>query len=331
MTKQKQQPLVVWRIVDGKPGHESQTAGLVQALGRLYPVDFHDVKTIGRVSAFVQWAGARFPSGRVLPKPDLIIGAGHKTHLTLLAAKRAYGGRTIVLMKPSLPLKLFDLCLIPQHDGVASAPNVEMTRGALNTIQPSSVADAGCGLFLIGGPSAHHDWDRASIMAQVIHIVQADQEVRWTLTTSPRTPDSTEAALLQLSEPNLKVVPFAQTERGWVAERLQECAHAWVSEDSVSMVYEALTAGARVGLLDVPAKAKFSRVQAGVEALVAEGYVVRFSGEGAVCTVKDAPTQLPFCEAERCARIVLNLVGGVSNDLASECLRGGGRLNHGEK
>ena len=29
------QPLVVWRLMDGKPGHESQTLGLVNALKRL--------------------------------------------------------------------------------------------------------------------------------------------------------------------------------------------------------------------------------------------------------------------------------------------------------
>ncbi|NTV97009.1 MAG: hypothetical protein HGA75_16620, partial [Thiobacillus sp.] len=29
------QPLTLWRLVDGKPGHEKQTLGLAQALGRL--------------------------------------------------------------------------------------------------------------------------------------------------------------------------------------------------------------------------------------------------------------------------------------------------------
>ena len=300
-----QGPLIVWRIVDGKPGHESQTAGLVQALARLRPVKHFDVPTVGRLEALVSWLVGRFSPGKALPAPDFILGAGHRTHGAMLAARRAWGGKAVVLMKPSLPLGFFDLCFIPQHDGVDAAPNVEMTRGALNTIQPSSAADPGRGLFLVGGPSAHHGWDEPALLAQILRIVQANREVSWILTTSRRTPDTTERALKVLSEPNLEVVPYAATERGWVGERLQECAHAWVSEDSVSMVYEALTAGARVGLLSVPAKKGLSRVQAGVEALVADGYVARLGADSVLSDESGAVARLPFCEADRCAELVL--------------------------
>ncbi len=310
-TEQIQEPVVVWRIVDGKPGHESQTAGLVQSLARLTPVKHFDVPAMGRFGAILSWLTGRFLPGKVLPVPDLILGAGHRTHWTMLAARRAWGGQAVVLMKPSLPLKWFDFCLIPQHDGVALASNVAMTRGVLNTIEPSATAEDGRGLFLVGGPSSHHAWDESAMVAQILQIVQANRDVFWTLTTSRRTPDATVSALKALSEPNLEVVPYAETERGWVGERLQECAHAWVSEDSVSMVYEALTAGARVGLLSVPAKERLSRVQAGVEALVAEGYVTRLE-DAAALAPPAASTDKPmlFCEADRCAELVLKLVCG---------------------
>lgn len=253
-------PICIWRIVDGKPGHESQTAGLVQALGDMAQVDVYDLPVSGRLTALSQWLCGRFSAGKDLPAPDLILGAGHGTHLSVLAAKRRFGGRAVILMQPSLPLRLFDLCLIPEHDDPADLPNVVQTYGVLNTIRPAANASLVRGLVLIGGPSTHHGWDTEGIVAQVVACAQANRDVEWVLTTSRRTPDLSEAALLALDEPNLKVVPFAQTERGWVAERLQECGLAWVSEDSVSMVYEALSSGARVGLLQVPAKGKSSRV-----------------------------------------------------------------------
>ena len=53
-----------------------------------------------------------------LIKPDIAIGAGHKTHLYLLAIKRCFGAKIVVILKPSLPLKFFDLCVIPKHDDV---------------------------------------------------------------------------------------------------------------------------------------------------------------------------------------------------------------------
>ncbi|MFN3595388.1 MAG: ELM1/GtrOC1 family putative glycosyltransferase, partial [Thiobacillaceae bacterium] len=112
--------LTLWRLIDGKPGHEKQSLGLAQALQRLAAARWYDVRVHGTafasVRAALQWALRRFPAGHGLPAPDLILAAGHATHLPALAARRAYGGRIVVLMRPSLPLALFDLCLIPAHD-----------------------------------------------------------------------------------------------------------------------------------------------------------------------------------------------------------------------
>ena len=80
----------------------------------------------------------RLSSYWTLPTPDLLLGAGHHTHLSLLAARRIRGGKVVVLMRPSLPPGLFDLCLIPEHDAPPARPNVLATRGALNRIQPAA-------------------------------------------------------------------------------------------------------------------------------------------------------------------------------------------------
>lgn len=290
------QPVVVWAFSDGKAGHENQTRGLLAALARRQPVDARWIHVPAYASVLSSLMTRRFLPGVGLPPPALLVGAGHRTHLPLLAARRAHGGRTIVLMKPSLPRAWFDLCVIPEHDGVTGA-NVLTTRGALNAVEPGK-KDARVGLILIGGPSRHHGWSATDILSKVEAIVSGETGIRWTLTTSRRTPSSTSARLRALVFENLTVVPVTETGPGWLAERLTHAAQAWVTEDSVSMVYEALTANAATGVLGVPAKRE-SRIARGIAALRRDGLVTGFADwqRGRKLT----PPAAPFNEAARVA------------------------------
>ena len=288
--------VVAWVFTDGKAGHENQTRGLLAALARLRPVDARWIRVPAYASVLSSLMTRRFLPGVGLPPPDLLFGAGHRTHLPLLAARRAHGGRTIVLMKPSLPRAWFDLCLIPEHDATTGA-NVLSTRGALNPVEPGQ-KNSHAGLILIGGPSRHHGWSENDILSQVESIAASEKNVQWTLTTSRRTPSATTTRLRALSIKNLTVVPVTETGPGWLSERLANAAQAWVTEDSVSMVYEALTANAATGLLQVPEK-RASRVARGIAALVSDGLVTRFADwQGG--KKLEAPSA-PFNEASRMA------------------------------
>ena len=300
--------MIVWRVMDGKPGHEGQTAGLVQSLAECRSLECHDIVAHRPLLTLAQWMSGQFKLGRELPAPDLILGAGHRTHFTVLAARKAYGGFSIVLMKPSLPAHLFDLCLIPEHDQPKDRSNIEKTCGVLNTVRPSGNASDECGLFLIGGPSSHHNWDEAATISHVLSIVRGDCQVKWLLTTSRRTPERTVAGLVALNEPNLEVIPFAQTEAGWVVERLKECGLVWVSEDSVSMVFEALTSGAKVGLLTVPSKSSGNRVLRGIQAICDQGHVLRYTSEAFDLKAWSQSAAPCLGEADRCATMILNLL-----------------------
>ncbi len=292
----------IWRFRDGKPGHENQTRGLVQALAARYRLDLHDIHTVPAWRAALWWAGRRFPPADALPDPDLIVGAGHATHVPMLAARRARGGRAVVLMKPSLPIAWFDLCLIPEHDAPPEAPNVLATRGVLNPVRPAPVKDPAQGLILLGGPSRHHDWPLDAVLEQVRAVVEGTPGVRWEVTDSRRSPP---AALARLAESGLRRVtfhPWRETPPGWLAERLAQAGRVWVSEDSVSMLYEALTAGAAVGLIEVPRRSR-GRVARGVDALAAEGLVLRFGAWRAGRPLE--PPAQPLDEAGRCAEAIL--------------------------
>lgn len=295
--------LTIWRLIDGKAGHESQSLGLVQALIKQADCQTIDIKVSNGFEAMVDLLTSSWGLGAGLPLPDLIIGAGHATHLHLLAAQRTYGGKTIVLMQPSLPAKLFDLCLIPEHDQYQGNCKHLQTRGVLNPIQPEGKHASNQALIMIGGPSKHCDWDTLKLIAQVYELVNHNTHIHYTLTASRRTPKAFVSAVKRIHFPNLTVVLFEETEKGWVAQQLSESAFAWVTEDSVSMVYEALTAQVAVGLLNMPVNKK-SRVSRGIQKLINQGIVVRFDFfQNYQQKLKKA---VGFVEADRCSRWILH-------------------------
>ena len=292
-------PRVVWLVSDGKPGHLNQSLGLAEALARATPVTLHTLPALPAWRALLALLLKRVP-GSALPTPDLIVGTGHATHLTLLAARRARGGRAVVLMKPSLPRRCFDLCVVPRHDGVAEDRHTLVTEGALNRIRPTAAHDSSLGLILVGGESKHFDWDSDAIQLQIKSILARTPDTQWTLTTSRRTPADFLGALPPF--PNLNVTPHTATSPEWLPAQLARCGTAWVTPDSASMVYEALTAGAEVGVFDLPVNPK-SRVGWAISELADAQRITRFVSWCAHGTLH--PNLQPLAEADRCAGWIL--------------------------
>ncbi len=295
-------PLVVWIVSDGKPGHLNQSRGLAEALARATRTDLH---TIPALPAWRAWFALLFKRNPApaLPIPDLILGAGHATHPSLLAARRATGGRAVVLMKPSLPRRLFDLVVVPAHDKLTADARTLVTEGALNRIRPAAEADASRrqrGLMLIGGVSPHFEWNSDAIRVQIKSLLARTPGMRWTLATSRRTPDD---FLAQFAEhASLDVVPHTATPPDWLPAQLAASGTVWVTPDSASMVYEALTAGADVGVFDLPVNPK-SRVGWAIAGLADARRITRFVRWCAHGTLHSNTT--PLAEADRCAAWIL--------------------------
>ena len=299
-------PLVIWVLGDGKPGHENQSLGLAEALGRARPCEVHRISLAG-VSRWRRVSHAlRETSG--FPRPDLIVAAGHGTHWTLWRLAARMKCRSVVLMKPSLPVGWFGLCVAPEHDfqGKPPAGNVVTTLGALNRVKYDPGVPRQGGLLLIGGPSASHGWDEADVLGRLEEIAAGNPAGYWQLTTSRRTPPG---MLEKLRErlPGVEVWSHEDTGPDWVPARLGEAAEVWVSEDSVSMVYEALSSGARVGLLPVPRKAADSRVLRGMADLLERGYLTDHGRWRATRALAAPPHVLR--EADRCAAVVVGRFG----------------------
>lgn len=303
MNAQTENPIIIWRLTDGKPGHQSQSLGLVRSLKRKMPCQCYDIPVKGRWQPLFDLFSATWPAGRGLPMPDLIIGAGHRTHLHMLAAKKVYGGRTIVLMQPSLPVSMFDLSLVPEHDNYRGKGSVLETRGVLNPLHAGGDHAKNKALIMIGGPSRHCDWDETRLLSQLRQLLKQNPAVHYLLTTSRRTPGNFVSELRKQVSPNLQIIPFEQTGEGWVAEQLAQSATAWITEDSVSMIYEALTAQVAVGLLSMPVKQE-NRVSRGVNKLIDDGLVVRFDSLGHYKS--GLKPVAGFIEADRCANWILH-------------------------
>lgn len=288
---------MIYIVSDGKPGHLAQSRGLAEAIRRQIPARVMEIDAEG---------------DRAAPQPHkdagLILAAGRGSHALALSLRKYLSLPTVVLMNPGwIGRQRFDLSVIPRHDGVSASNHVLVTEGALNSLTPATESSPNEGLLLVGGPSKHHDWDDSVFEQQLEVILSRNPEMRWTATSSRRTLESTDRILQQHvagQGERFAYTPATQTPDGWVAEQLSRCGVCWVSEDSVSMVYEALTAGARVGLLSVPKRqGKPGRVVRGVASLVDRGWVVTFDQwqQGGALPV-DRPE---LAEADRVASYII--------------------------
>jgi mitochondrial fission protein ELM1 len=291
--------LVIWVILDGNAGHENQSMGLADALARITPVSVHSIAALSFREALAAWVFGHADT-RSLPTPDLLLATGVRTHPTLLALARHTRGRTVVLMSPTLPRRWFDLCIVPEHDGIEASPRILITLGALNRVQPALRSDSALGLIMIGGPSSDYRWDTQALTQQIAALVARTPGIDWTLTDSRRTPPEFLPSLQPC--PNLRLTSHQDTPRSWLPEQLQRSANVWVTPDSVSMLSEALTAGAKVGVFDLDRYAR-SRFARAVEKLKQEGYLTTFRDWSETGCLRAPPTVL--AEADRCAAWVL--------------------------
>jgi mitochondrial fission protein ELM1 len=297
-------PLILWLLGDGKPGHENQSLGLADAIARQAHCEVHRISIAGKRGLLTRIQAAVLASAG-LPQPDLIIAAGHATHPALLWLARKHRAKSIVLMRPSLPLAWFDLCIAPTHDFPAAGrvrKNVIVTQGALNRVAPPDGGERSGGLILIGGPSGNHSWDGETLMAALTQITATGD---WLLTDSRRTPAGFLDQIRQ-SLPAIEIFPHQQTSSNWLPEKLATAAEVWVTEDSVSMIYEALSSGAKVGLLPAPRNHRHSRVLRGLEQLVAEDFLTPFTDWQTSRQLVKPPSILR--EADRCAELAIRIL-----------------------
>ena len=290
-------------VSDGKAGHRSQAAGLYQAVQRIsmQSVTFQEI-SIERLPLLTLVKGIISGELKALEQaPDYILGVGSHTQLRVLLLGKAYPqAKTVILMKPNFPVAWFDYSIIPEHDAVSESEKVIVTQGALNPIvneqrhQPNRI------LIALGGPSKRHQWNDRKVLLAVKQIAESNRQAEIILTTSRRTPKGfLEQLRAQPFAWELQIFPVEETPQGWIFEEMQQAEAVWVTEDSVSMIYEALTAGCRVGVIQID-RLKKDRITQSVDSLMQKNLISQSAGMMQLA----APTV--FKEAERVASIMVN-------------------------
>ena len=246
----------IWRLLDGKAGHEKQSLALVknlknQANCRIFNINIQDLE-----NPFLAIILKKYNLNKGLIRPDIAIGAGHKTHFHLLAIKRYFGAKIVVIMKPSLPLKLFDLCVIPKHDDVKSGTNVFITNTPLVNFNLNTKKKENIALFLIGGPSRHFHWDSKIILEQIENISKKFKFKKLLLTTSRRTPTEFIDEFKRLKIKNIQLYEHTKIINNWLDKNIIKVKNIWVTNDSYSMLIESIASGAYTDILELKIKKK---------------------------------------------------------------------------
>jgi mitochondrial fission protein ELM1 len=245
---------VIWRFTDGKAGHDKQSLALVDSLMnqtkcRLFDFNVQDQRNPILDIIFKNY---KLPEG--ITKPDIAIGAGHKTHLHLLAIKRCFNAKIVVIMKPSIPLIFFDLCIIPKHDGIKNGPNIINIQSSLVKFNSNLKKKENTGLILIGGPSKHYFWDSKTVLEEICKISKKFKFRKLLLSTSRRTPFDFLDQLNELNIPDIKVYEYSKIKSDWLDKHINKVKNIWVTNDSYSMVTEALASGADVDIIGLKVK-----------------------------------------------------------------------------
>jgi uncharacterized protein len=302
-------------FLDGSPGHEKQTQGIIKALDLLCPLDKKEIKVKRQTLIQDIWSWIRYFlvldsfSSQYIDTYDLLIGTGSHTHIPMLAYKRHCDALTCTCMAPPWILRRkFDLCFIPQHDGITERTNVVTTVGPPNCSEAKGNHDHSKGLILLGGTDIKsHHWNSTDVADYVLELIKNETEKEWTISSSPRTPQETVSLIekIALQFYNVRFFKYEDTESGWVEKQYDRNKTVWVTADSMSMVYEALSAGCSVGILPVIWKNKDNKFKRSEDFLLEQGLVISFAAW------KDGSRRwkehLPLNEAGRCADEIVKI------------------------
>lgn len=264
----------LWIVSEGSPGHVSQSIGLAAALAEKWPVEIRQFECRPKISGFVRtlirlfWMGK---SGRPLPDwmldgplglertkagepaPDLIISSGGRSVFAGRTLAVKYGVPFIFLgeRKP-YPPDWFHTVFTPSS--LETAANDIRMDVIPTKITPEIVTQAAADwagrpggrlwTMLIGGKSRSHefqdaDWEN---LAKGMARLAGTEGIRWLVTTSRRTGKELEAGLRELLPPDIvaDAVWWCHHPEKKLAAYLGAAEAIWVTQDSVSMVTEAV-------------------------------------------------------------------------------------------
>jgi uncharacterized protein len=268
-------------------GLQAQAVGLAEAAG-LEP----------RTLDLVPRAPWRWVSARMWPRPldavrlpalDGPLMAAGGTAAVVGAALRSPSRPVVQVQHPRIDPARFDVVVVNRHDGL-TGPNVVVTRTALHRVTPERLAAAGAAwaerlaalprplvAVLVGGSNGRFRLDAAAAgrLGESLAAMMRRDRVGVALTPSRRTAPEAVAALSGAIGPLGGWVWDGQGENPYFG-MLALADAIVVTEDSVSMVSEAVATAAPVFVAPLPGRSR--RIRLFTELLARDGRVRPFEG-----------------------------------------------------
>jgi len=279
-------------LSDVSLGHKGLSAGLkgfylLKVLGRRLAA-----KDEGFIRRWLARAGALnlldraknlLDASCVKQENALFLSTGSSASLYCFALARLLKCRCATIMTPSgLGVSPFDFAIVPKHDCPKPACNVYVTLGAPNMVTPQKIrseADALSRLYpplshkriglLLGGSDGNYEltsrWVGQTL--EPLFELASGEGMDLYVTTSRRTPRDVEDMLRKMRDryPCIRYLCIASCDPyNPVYGIFGLATHLLATEDSVSMISEAATAGFCVGVLPVERKKSLKRAMEGL-------------------------------------------------------------------
>lgn len=276
----------VWIVNEGSPGHLSQSVGFSAVLKKLYPLK--TVEVYGRttlrgwqrhlVRFLMGSKGRAIPSGLLLKiaditipdgagKPDLIVSSGGKSVFAAHALASSYQVPYVFIgeRKP-YPSHWFTAVFSPveaEIDKQTYLLDFIPTPVTPALIESSGQLEPGTWCMIIGGrsrscPFSVDDWRALGVG---MNQLAQSANIRWLLTTSRRTGGDAEAILKkELRKEFIQdAIWWADNPRRELYSFMARSELLFVTQDSITMVTEAVSSGRPVVSLGLPHAAEYSK------------------------------------------------------------------------
>ncbi len=258
--------LSVLIIRDERPGHFNQSEGVLKAIQRVVPakadyIELGKTPVTGRrlIYSFynrgmisdrrvLEWL---YPTVKLKSAPDLIISAGGETLLLNAALARIHKCKNIFSGSlRNIDSDFFSAVLIPYQQFADVEPYICCFKPCAVDPDDKPVVKEPFDLcLLVGGPSGTHaytegNWDKLLEIADA-----AARDFRIGIFTSRRTPDEILGRFVQQQSADLRVFGAREISSAGVIDFCKAARMIFVTEDSNSMITEAVCCRKPVGVL----------------------------------------------------------------------------------
>ena len=179
-------------------------------------------------------------------------------------------------MYPKGYRKDFSVIIAGAHDRPKPRANLKISPVSLSFSRPQGLykPQRKAVGFIIGGSNSCFEMGD-EILNQIEGVRAQFADCEFALTTSPRTPRATESALEKLGW-DYSVI-YSREPVNPIGDFLAQCEWVFISEDSVSMISEAVSNGhANVAILSLKRKDAHNKFDDFISALISTGHARRY-------------------------------------------------------